>query len=380
MPDVDNDSDLDAVVFSAGEAGTTMSGCRCCASPVQSDKQHFCSTDCCRQYFTSVRMSNPMPAFCTARGIELKRAGTRLKGFCPFHTEKTPSFYVFPDGGSHCFGCGWDGTVIDLCAKLDGLSLIEAAMKLGGKSNSATFIAKPVARLPKRQIRIPPLQRPTRFDLQNLSASRAICVEALVIAVNRGFLWVFDEKLNGRCWIFTDRRRKCAIRRRIDNQPFQLKNGDRTKAAACADSDMTAPLGYEEAQNFQFFGVAEGGPNGLAIIAQALACGVEVAPIVMPCTGARFTDESLSFLQGKRGRIFIDNDPPGRDAASRWASQLRKAGIAVDGFSFAQLKRNDGAQVKDINDLCLIDADCHESYSGVLASLMNFAAGGLSHG
>ena len=63
-----------------------------------------------------------------------------------------------------------------------------------------------------------------------------------------------------------------------------------------------------------------------------------------------------------------------------YMSQLRKAGIAVDGFSFAQLKRNDGAKVKDINDLCLIDADCHESYSGVLASLMNFAAGGLSHG
>lgn len=42
--------------------------------------------------------------------VALGRAGRNLRGLCPFHPEKTPSFYVFPDQGSyHCFGCGAHG-------------------------------------------------------------------------------------------------------------------------------------------------------------------------------------------------------------------------------------------------------------------------------
>src|SRR5436190_5425517 len=44
--------------------------------------------------------------------VPLKRAGTAYKGLCPFHSEKTPSFYVDPDKGFfHCFGCGVGGDV-----------------------------------------------------------------------------------------------------------------------------------------------------------------------------------------------------------------------------------------------------------------------------
>lgn len=48
-------------------------------------------------------------------GIELRSAGgERLKGLCPFHSEKTPSFFVFRDRQRfHCFGCGVGGDVID---------------------------------------------------------------------------------------------------------------------------------------------------------------------------------------------------------------------------------------------------------------------------
>ena len=39
--------------------------------------------------------------------VELKRAGRMEKGLCPFHNEKTPSFYVYPETSSfYCFGCG----------------------------------------------------------------------------------------------------------------------------------------------------------------------------------------------------------------------------------------------------------------------------------
>src|SRR5579872_2625829 len=44
--------------------------------------------------------------------VPLKRAGATYKGLCPFHSEKTPSFYVDPDKGFfHCFGCGVGGDV-----------------------------------------------------------------------------------------------------------------------------------------------------------------------------------------------------------------------------------------------------------------------------
>ena len=44
--------------------------------------------------------------------VSLKRAGTKYKGLCPFHSEKTPSFTVDPDKGFfYCFGCHVGGDV-----------------------------------------------------------------------------------------------------------------------------------------------------------------------------------------------------------------------------------------------------------------------------
>ena len=42
--------------------------------------------------------------------VTLRRAGKLLKGLCPFHQEKSPSFVVYPDEGRyHCFGCAKSG-------------------------------------------------------------------------------------------------------------------------------------------------------------------------------------------------------------------------------------------------------------------------------
>ena len=63
--------------------------------------------------------------------VRLNKMGSRYRGLCPFHTEKTPSFYVTP---SHqffkCFGCGEGGTVIDFVMKIDGLTFWEACKAL----------------------------------------------------------------------------------------------------------------------------------------------------------------------------------------------------------------------------------------------------------
>jgi DNA primase len=64
-------------------------------------------------------------------GVEFVRRGTRHVGLCPFHTERTPSFFVFPDNHYKCFGCGASGDCIDFVQKLHGLSFRDALKHLG---------------------------------------------------------------------------------------------------------------------------------------------------------------------------------------------------------------------------------------------------------
>ncbi len=60
--------------------------------------------------------------------VPLKKAGRNYKGLCPFHSEKTPSFVVFPETGTwHCFGaCGTGGDVFTFVQKQENLSFGEA--------------------------------------------------------------------------------------------------------------------------------------------------------------------------------------------------------------------------------------------------------------
>lgn len=66
--------------------------------------------------------------------VTLKSAGGgSLKGLCPFHDERTPSFNVRPGRGWHCFGCGEGGSVIDFVMKHDGLTFVETVQYLADK-------------------------------------------------------------------------------------------------------------------------------------------------------------------------------------------------------------------------------------------------------
>lgn len=71
-------------------------------------------------------------------GVELKQRGARHVGLCPFHNEKTPSFYIFQDNHYKCFGCGAHGDVIDFVQKLYGLSFLDALKHLGVEQGQIT--------------------------------------------------------------------------------------------------------------------------------------------------------------------------------------------------------------------------------------------------
>ena len=63
--------------------------------------------------------------------ISLKRAGANMKGLCPFHAEKTPSFMVNPGRQSfHCFGCGEGGDVFTFMMKYYSLTFPETLKQL----------------------------------------------------------------------------------------------------------------------------------------------------------------------------------------------------------------------------------------------------------
>jgi DNA primase len=61
----------------------------------------------------------------------VRKVGARFRGLCPFHQEKTPSFYVNPDNGFYkCFGCGKAGDAITFVRETEGLTFIEAVETL----------------------------------------------------------------------------------------------------------------------------------------------------------------------------------------------------------------------------------------------------------
>ena len=63
--------------------------------------------------------------------VKLTRAGSRLRGLCPFHQEKTPSFYVNDSEGFYkCFGCGVGGDAISFLREKEGLEFMEAVRRL----------------------------------------------------------------------------------------------------------------------------------------------------------------------------------------------------------------------------------------------------------
>ena len=67
--------------------------------------------------------------------VNLKRRGKNLVGLCPFHSEKTPSFTVYPENGSfYCFGCGVGGDVFSFTGLIENLDYMESIKLLAERS------------------------------------------------------------------------------------------------------------------------------------------------------------------------------------------------------------------------------------------------------
>ncbi|TET39144.1 MAG: DNA primase [Dehalococcoidia bacterium] len=85
--------------------------------------------------------------------VALKKSGRNFKALCPFHQEKTPSFFVFPERGSwHCFGsCGSGGDMFSFVMKKEGMDFGEALRLLADRAG-VTLMPKGKERAEDKQI------------------------------------------------------------------------------------------------------------------------------------------------------------------------------------------------------------------------------------
>ncbi len=119
-------------------------------------------------FLEELRARTPLPAL-IGRRVKLARNGRQWKGCCPFHQEKTPSFYVYDDH-YHCFGCAAHGDAIAFVMQSQGADFFEAVQTLAGEAGLELPKATPDAVQAERK----------RLDLfQVLAAASAVYHAAL---------------------------------------------------------------------------------------------------------------------------------------------------------------------------------------------------------
>ena len=84
------------------------------------------------EFLEELRARTPMQPL-VARRVKLRKAGRNWTGCCPFHAEKTPSFYVYEDH-FHCFGCGAHGDAISFWMQSSGAGFPEAVQALAAEA------------------------------------------------------------------------------------------------------------------------------------------------------------------------------------------------------------------------------------------------------
>lgn len=94
-----------------------------------------------RQFLDELRVRAPLPQV-IGKKAHLERSGRNWKGCCPFHDEKTPSFYVYDDH-FHCYGCGAHGDAISFVLRADHIGFHEAVERLADEAGMDVPAASP---------------------------------------------------------------------------------------------------------------------------------------------------------------------------------------------------------------------------------------------
>ncbi len=114
--------------------------------------------------------------------VPLKRSGSNLKGLCPFHGEKTPSFTVYTqDNSFYCFGCGAGGDQISFTMRMENLAYVDAIKFLGKRAGITVVDTDEYQAGPRidRERLYALNQEAARYFHENLKANNPEAKEAL---------------------------------------------------------------------------------------------------------------------------------------------------------------------------------------------------------
>src|SRR6202012_4715500 len=105
--------------------------------------------------------------------VPLKKSGREYKACCPFHNEKSPSFWVSPEKQFyHCFGCGAHGTVVGFLMQYEKLGILDAISELAQREGLELPREAQATREPGSVDLYEVMAGAARFFEQNLSDSQ----------------------------------------------------------------------------------------------------------------------------------------------------------------------------------------------------------------
>jgi len=106
--------------------------------------------------------------------LKLEKAGSNFKAPCPFHNEKTPSFFVSPSRDTyHCFGCTRGGDIFSFIEEIEGVSFVEALALLADRAGVELVKENPKLRTEKEQL-FSILNDATLFFQENIRLDKGV--------------------------------------------------------------------------------------------------------------------------------------------------------------------------------------------------------------
>ena len=301
---------------------------------------------------------------------ELKKAGTTYKACCPFHSERTPSFTVFPNTATFkCFGCGEQGNVIQFVMKHERLSFPEAVRELAKSHNIEIEESQQTDKevqeyrtkeamwaANERLMRIYEQQLPLNAKAREYAYNRwgeEFCKIRSVGFCPRGAMLVDKAKVseeictqlglknkgeydffNGRIVIPIRDRQNHVIgftARVMDDSEPKYMNSRESLIYSKARSVFGIDMAWREATKKEAFYLVEGAPDCMRL--QSIGVLNTVAPL-----GTAWTEEQFALLKRAASKLCFlpDADPPkGDDRFGAGIAAVMKAGeMAIKaGFS-----------------------------------------------
>lgn len=300
--------------------------------------------------FTAIRARVDLVELVASHGVELRRSGAQFVGLCPFHDERTPSFYVHPERGFYCHGCGAKGDALDFLRLVDGLTLEEALARLdsGAPAHGRRPARAPVSTEPSRDAGALWARLATRDDAGDLYlAGRGLFYrdpDVLRFNIGDSGDWWLDEKARAGYRIAFAVRGPGGNVQTISTRyapPGDPPDGNKTLSLLGCSTKGAAIIspGIEQLTSGdpEFAAdrvlVVEGGTSWLgaaALFAQASADFGSPATWPLAAIGvsqaAGAVEAFAAVIRWRTVLVGLDADDPGRNAAPAVEEAARKAG------------------------------------------------------